>query len=378
MRLGSASGGVPKALVPIAGRPMLEWALDEVLVADVQSVVVVAPPGELVRVAAMVRTRSDARIVVVAGGAIRQQSVRFGLDAMPADTDIVLVHDAARPLAPAWLFDAVRASVADGGDGVVPALGVVDTIKQVDDGAVVATIDRSRLAAVQTPQGFPAAALVSAYESAELEYTDDAALFAAAGGSVRLVPGDESAFKITTPNDLRRIEQLLRPPGDAHRVGTGVDAHAFDAEIPLWLGGVHWPGEPGLAGHSDGDVVCHAVADALLAAANLGDLGSVFGVDRPEEAGRAGVTFVERATAMLARAGYRPVNVTVQVLGNRPRLSTRRAEMEAAVGSAVGAVVSISGTTTDGMGFTGRGEGLAATATALVVRQPQPSHRARP
>ena len=366
MRLGL---GVPKALVPIAGRSILDLSLDAVLGADVQAVVVVAPPAQLAVVEAIVRARpSDPPIRIVEGGPTRQASVAAALPLV--DDDVVLVHDAARPLTPSSLFDAVRAAVVTSGAGIVPALRPADTVKRVATGGVVLeTLDRAALAAVQTPQGFPGDRLRAAYAAADREHTDDASLYAASGGAVRVIDGEASAFKIATPWDLRRAEQLLAP-APVVRTGIGVDVHTFDPDRPLRLGGLEWPGEPGLAGHSDADAVCHAVADALLSAAGLGDLGSRFGVDRPEEQDRPGLDFVRRAAALLAEAGWRPVNVAVQVVGDRPRIASRRAEMEAAVAGAVGAPVAVSGTTTDGLGFPGRGEGVAAIATALVEAVP--------
>lgn len=362
----------------LAGRPILDWAIDGVLAAQVDSVVVAAPPAALEPIHALVAARQDRdRITVVAGGATRQQSVALALAGVPAD-EIVLVHDAARPLTPSHVFDRVRAAVAATGSGVVPGLTPADTVQQLDGRTVVATLDRSRLAAVQTPQGFPAGALRSAYATAGMGHTDDASVFAAAGGTVTVVPGDPDAVKITTAWDLRRAEQSLTPAGAAvaaTRTGLGVDVHAVDANRPLRLGGLHWPGEAGLAGHSDADVVCHAIADSLLSAGGLGDLGSRFGTDREEEAGRAGVDFVTRSVALLAEAGLVPLSVAVQVIGNRPRIGPRREEIVAVLSAAVGAPVSVAGTTTDGLGLTGRGEGIAAIATALVGGRPPVAFR---
>lgn len=152
------------------------------------------------------------------------------------------------------------------------------------------------------------------------------------------------------------------------RVGTGCDVHAFDPASPLWLAGLEWPGEVGLSGHSDGDAVCHAIVDALLSAASLGDIGGLVGVDEPSTHGAASTGFVTTALALLADHGWRPVNVSVQIIGQRPKFSPRREEAQRVLSELVGAPVSLGATTTDQLGFTGRGEGIAAIATALIER----------
>ncbi|GAA2045954.1 2-C-methyl-D-erythritol 4-phosphate cytidylyltransferase [Agromyces tropicus] len=389
-RLGHAE---PKALVPLGGDTILGVALDAVYgMREAPHVVVVVPADRVAEVRRRYQPRAraaSAGLVVVAGGLTRQESVARGLAELPREIEVVLVHDAARPLAPAAVFDEVAAAVEARGHGIVPGLPVVDTVKRVDaEGRVLETVDRSELAAMQTPQGFPREVLESAYAAAPADFTDDAALVAAAGVPVDVVPGDARGFKVTVPSDLHRAEQLVAeragggPAAEeraAHRalpahaavprVGTGVDVHGFadDPATPLWLVGLHWPGERGLSGHSDGDAVAHAICDALLAAAGLGDIGGMFGTADPRFSGAHGEVFLAETVRRLGADGWRVGNVSVQVVGNRPKLAPRRAEAEALLTRIVGAPVSVAATTTDGLGFTGRGEGVTAIATALVL-----------
>lgn len=364
-RLGDSE---PKAFVGLRGKPILERALIGVFDSiEPAQVIVVAPRAKLTAASGIARrvagVASDA-VTVVAGGASRQQSVAAGLAVLDDRVEIVLVHDAARALTPGTLFDRVIAAVSDG--GVVPVLPVSDTIKQVEGGVVEGTVDRSGLVHVQTPQGFPRRGLVEAYARATGEFTDDAAVFQAAGGTVTVVEGEARAFKITTPWDLRRAENVLGA-GSSLRTGIGVDVHAYDESAPLWLGGLYWADEPGLAGHSDGDAVIHAICDALLSAAGLGDLGNRFGTSDPRFAGASSEVFLREALALVEGAGYRVGNVAVQVIGVRPRVAPRRGEVESHLTALVGAPVSVTATTSDGLGFTGRGEGLTAIATALIT-----------
>ncbi|GGA62855.1 bifunctional enzyme IspD/IspF [Pseudoclavibacter endophyticus] len=416
--------GRPKALVDLGGGTLLEHALRRLHGFPGRlAVAVAAPAGHLdaarrLASAALpaatpaLAERADARpahgdpdaspappaaddvtLAVVAGGASRQSSVAAAIDALPGDCDVVLVHDAARPFAPRALAERVAGAVRATGDGVVPVLPVVDTIKRLSGDRVVETPERSSLVAAQTPQGFPAPALREAYRSATIEHTDDAALAAAAGLRVRTVPGDVHAFKITRPDDLERASRMLagasepsvRFPGHRDmdvaegsrgleaaelRTGIGVDAHAFDDTAPLHLACLYWPGEPGLAGHSDGDAVAHAICDALLAAAGLGDIGSVFGTDDPELAGAGGALFLRRTRALLDEHGASIRNVSVQFVAERPRFAARRDEARTALEAVLEAPVSIAATTSDRLGFTGRRDGLIAIATALVAVAP--------
>lgn len=379
-RLGA---GAPKAFVGIDEHSVLRHALDGVFAARPMQVVVVVPAGyegdAETELQAAAGERADLGRVVT-GGETRQLSVAAGLAALWGDITTVLVHDAARALTPPSQIDAVAEAV-DASAGVIPVLPVVDTLKRVDDRAVVGVVDRSELAAAQTPQGFARVLLEEAYATAlavGTEYTDDAALFAASGHAVRRIDGSERAFKITTRSDLERARHLVVPQPDhatprhpapaLPQVGIGTDVHAFGGEGTLWLAGLEWPGEPALTGHSDGDAVAHAVVDALLGAAGLGDIGQHFGTAHPEFADAHGDVFLTRTLVLLNGAGFTVGNVSVQFQGNRPRFSPRRAEAEAALSAALGgARVSISATTTDGLGFTGRGEGIAVTAVALVL-----------
>lgn len=377
-RLGE---GAPKAFVGIDEHTILRHSLAGVLSVRGAQVVIVVPDGrdgDALTEAWAVAGDSRDLVSVVPGGAHRQASVAAGLAAVWPDVEYVLVHDAARALTPAGVFARVLAALEDGLPAVIPAVPVVDTLKRVVATTVVAPVAREDLRAAQTPQGFSRVVLDDAYRVADREYTDDAALVAAAGHDVTIVEGDPLAFKITTPADLDRARSLVSPTPVGHasleaaptvpRVGVGTDIHAFGGDGALWLAGLEWPGEQGLAGHSDGDAVAHAIVDALLAAAGLGDIGTHFGTARPEFAGAHAETFLTATLALLGEAGWRVGNVSVQVQANRPRFSARRDEAQHVLSRALGgAPVSVSATTTDGLGFAGRSEGVSATAVALLI-----------
>lgn len=366
-RLGA---DLPKAFVDLDGQSLLERSVRCVLTISEPTYVVVVAPEDFVPQATEIIASLGAQDFadVVVGGATRHDSVQAGMAAVPSGVDVVLIHDAARALATPALFEKVIAHVRDEGTGVVPVLPIVDSLKRVDASTMVIGIaDRAELAVAQTPQGFPRSELEAAYQAAGVEeFTDDAAVFTNAGFAVATLPGEEAAFKITTAWDLNRAHLLLGVTQSTPLVGTGVDVHAFGEGENLWLAGLHWPGEKELSGHSDGDAVAHAICDALLSAAGLGDIGSRFGVDDVQFANARGEIFIRETVRLLAEEGFTPINVSVQIIGNKPRFSPRREEAQQVLSSYVGAPVSVSATTTDGLGFTGRGEGIAAIATALV------------
>lgn len=366
-RLGAAK---PKAFVDLVGKPLLTHAIEHIISLPSLAQLIIAVPEahftEANELAEELAKKHEFFCQAVVGGNTRQGSIANGLAVLSDQAEIVLVHDAARALAPRSLFERVSNAVRIGGLSTVPVMRVVDTIKRIDGEIVKETLDRDFLRAAQTPQGFIASQLQAAYSSAKVEFTDDAALMQAAGFEVRLVEGDDKAFKITTAEDLAAAELSF---ASNFKSGIGTDVHRFteDTNKPLYLGTVLWVGERGLDGHSDGDAVSHAIVDALLSAAGLGDIGSNFGVDRPEFAGANGKVFIEGALLLLLNAGYTVQNVAVQIIGDRPKVAPHRAAVEAALTSIIGAPVSLSATTTDGLGFLGNSEGVAAVATALIA-----------
>ena len=356
---------IPKALVQLNGRTLIEHALLNLGPVATQ-IIVAAPAGYEDKFREIL---GDA-VTVVTGGSTRTKSVKIALESIAQDIEYVLVHDAARPLASGELGRSIIEALAAGDVAVIPALSVVDTIKEVDAANyVVSTPNRERLRAVQTPQGFARETLIKAHMQ-NIEATDDGALVEAMRGKVKLIEGENRALKITNPEDLASALKYLIPNQTSDiRTGVGVDAHAFsiDPKRALWLAGLLWENEIGVDGHSDGDVAAHAICDALFAASGLGDLGSNFGTNNPEYKGASGTTLLKQTLALVEKAGYRISHVSVQVIGNRPKIGTRRAEAIAALSEALnGTEVALLATTTDGMGLTGEGKGIAAIASALI------------
>ena len=370
-RLGA---GIPKAFVDLSGRPLITHAIESIIaLPELAQLIIAVPESHLVEAAQIgAELIADQPIAfnVVLGGESRQASIANALAELSDEAEIILVHDAARALAPTSLFSSVAKNVRETQLSSLPVMKVVDTIKRIEGAVILETVDREVLRSAQTPQGFVASDLVAAYASATEEFTDDAALMQAAGHKIFAVDGDERAFKITTPADLAAAELRFSGQPAGFRTGIGTDVHRFTDDVakPLFLGTIVWPGERGLDGHSDGDAVSHAIVDALLSAAGLGDIGSNFGVDRPEFSGANGKVFLEGALELIANAGFRVENVAVQIIGNRPKVAPHRVAVEAALESILGAPVALGATTTDGLGFLGNTEGVAAVATALLAK----------
>ena len=362
-RLGA---NLPKSLVKLLDKTLVEHAVAN-LSPVCQLIIVTAPKGYEAQYSKILGDQ----VSVITGGVLRSDSIRLAISKIPSNYEYVLVHDAARALASTTLASSVLNQLIQGEQAVIPALDVIDTIKEVDNnGYVRSTLNRASLKAIQTPQGFSRSVLERAHQASE-DATDDAALVEALGIAVKVVTGEQCALKITTPSDIASALKFLIPDSDKkYKVGIGVDAHAFtvDKSRKLSLAGLIWENEIGLDGHSDGDVAAHAICDALLSAADLGDLGSNFGVAEAKYAGATGATMLSECLAKVKSAGYKIENVSVQIVGNRPKIAPRRAEAISALSKALsGAKVSVSATSTDGLGFTGEGKGLSAIATALIV-----------
>ena len=360
----SLGADIPKALIQLDGISLIERAF-AALSKVVEEIVITAPAGYEEQFRHIVGESAK----VITGGVLRSDSVNLALNALSPSVKYVLVHDAARALATSDLAARVLQELESGAAAVIPALNVVDTIKEVDrDGYVRSTPDRAALRAVQTPQGFELSVLRRAHE-ASADATDDAALVEALGIKVKTIAGEARAMKITNPEDLAVAVTYLRNLDSQFRVGIGTDAHAFssDPSRQLWLGGILWRDVVGVDGHSDGDVAAHAICDALFSATGLGDLGSNFGTSDPKYSGASGVTLLQETLARVTAAGYAIQNVAVQIVCNKPKIGSRRSEAIAALSQALGgAPVSVTATSTDGLGFTGEGKGISAIATALV------------
>jgi 2-C-methyl-D-erythritol 4-phosphate cytidylyltransferase/2-C-methyl-D-erythritol 2,4-cyclodiphosphate synthase len=375
--------GVDKLSWEVAGRPLLAYALDAVAAApSIASVVVVTAPDR----AAAVRAAPwlpPGVIAVVEGGKSRHDSVRAGFAALeaarpdPVGQRPVLVHDGGRPCVSASLVEAVVAAVERHG-AAIPGLPVAETIKRVESDRIVATVDRVDLVTAQTPQGVRRSLFREALASDVAQsatWTDEAALLEACTIPVHVLPGDPTNLKVTVPADLARVASLLAPgAGSAERrTGIGQDGHPFGPGQPLMLGGVAIEGAPRLAGHSDGDVLLHALADALLGAAGMGDLGRLFPADASTPRGIAGRRIIEVVVERLAAAGWRAVQVDATVIGARPKLGGRLDALRDTIADQLGlpsGVVNIKASTGNLDGTEGAGRGMSALVVATIEQRP--------
>ncbi len=383
-RLGAET---PKQYLALAGEPLLVRALRPFAHwADPGRLVLVVPPGDEDEARALVTSALPTPPRIVSGGRTRQESVWLGLQAITDDHGFVAVHDAARPLFDGALLPGWWQRLEGLGErgALVPVLPVADTVLTLDGEEASGLVDRSRLARVQTPQLFALPLLRRAHREAqargETDASDDGSLVVALGETLLTVPGDPGNFKITTAGDLARAEAILAARGEegatsaTTRTGFGYDSHRFAPERLLILGGVEIPSDAGLSGHSDADVLTHAIMDALLGAAALGDIGRHFPDDDERWRGARSLDLLARVLALLVEHGLAPAHVDATLIAERPRLAPHFDAIRASLAAALGlpaSSVSVKATSNEGMGAIGRGEGMAALAVAtLTERRP--------
>jgi len=366
----------PKQYAMLLGAPLVRWTLQSLLDEPrIAGVVVALAPGDA-RWPALAAQLDLARIVTTVGGDSRQESVLRGLAALAgraAPDDWVLVHDAARPCLARADLAALIDVLAPGVDGAVLGTPLVDTIKREHSGQVADTVDRRGLWRALTPQAFRIAALREALEAAEAEgftVTDEAQAMERRGAAPRLIAGSPFNIKVTQPEDLDAAARILGSRGGTQmRIGSGFDVHAFGPGNFVTLGGVRITHQSGVIAHSDGDVVIHALCDALLGALGQGDIGQHFPDSDPRYRGADSRVFLREVAARVREAGLRVLNADITVLAESPRIGAHRAAMAANLAADLGVdsgQVNIKATTTERLGFIGRGEGLAAQAVVLL------------
>ena len=370
---GSTRMGQPKQHIQLGRYPVLIHTLLALQSADaVDEILLIARPEDIDTFMAQAAEAGITKLrTAVAGGATRQQSVANGLAALPAETTLVGVHDGARPLIDPNTVAAVIEAAAECG-GAAVAVPVKDTLKRTDaDGIIIDTPDRANLWRVQTPQVFDRAALCAAMEAAMAEgkdYTDDCQLMEAAGHKVKLVTGLDTNLKLTTPEDIALAKALMKESKDM-RIGHGYDVHKLVEGRDLILGGVKIDYEKGLLGHSDADVLTHAVMDALLGAAALGDIGKLFPDNDPAYKGADSIMLLRHVAKRVGEEGYTIGNIDATILCQRPKLAPHIPQMRQIIADACGidvTCVSVKATTEEGLGFTGSGEGIASHCVCLL------------
>ena len=362
-----AGPGEPKVWRSLGGRPLVRWSIEGLLAAGAREIVVVVASDRLPHAGEALAGLPNWR--AVAGGQTRAESVQAGLTAVTAEADEpVLIHDAARPFVTKAHVDLLLQAL-EAADGAIPTLPVPDTLKR-GDGLVDRTVSRDGLWRAQTPQAFRLGRLKAAYQSwpPGEEPTDDASVMERAGGSVAMVPGDPLLMKLTYPQDFLLAEQLTAGRRIV-RTGQGIDAHRFGSGDAVWLCGVRIPHDQGLVGHSDADCALHALTDAVLGAVAQGDIGEHFPPSDPRWKGASSDQFLVHAVNLAGAAGGRILNADVTLVCERPKIRPHRDAMRARIAELLGLSldrVSVKATTMEGMGFTGREEGLLAQAVVSV------------
>jgi 2-C-methyl-D-erythritol 4-phosphate cytidylyltransferase/2-C-methyl-D-erythritol 2,4-cyclodiphosphate synthase len=354
----------------LGGQPILQRSVRAFIACDRVTNVVVVLPEDLAAQPPDYLQGAPKPVRVVAGGSRRQDSVAAGLAAAGPAADIIVIHDAARPLVTDRVIRrTIDAAIAHG--AAIAAVPAHDTVKRVDgDGVIVQTLRRDEIHLAQTPQAFRAAWLREAIDSGA-DVTDEAALVERSGHPVHVVAGDPRNIKITTRDDLDMAEQLIASRSTGLRVGQGYDLHRLVDGRPLVLGGVTIPFDRGLLGHSDADVVCHALTDAVLGAAGAGDIGRHFPDTDPQWKGADSLVLLRQAVAVVQARGFAVANVDVTVIAQRPKLSPHVDAMRQRLASALGCGaddVSVKGKTNEGVDSMGEGASIAAHAVALLVR----------
>ena len=362
---GSRAGGA-KQWRTLGGKPVVRWSVEALLKAGAEDVVVVIAQGSEAEAQTALAGLSGWRLA--SGGAARADSVRNGLTALggPADRP-VLIHDAARPLLGAAIIRRLLEALAHA-DGALPVLPVTDSLRRATDGRLSGGVDRENLWRAQTPQAFRLQTIIDAYAAwpAGEAATDEAAVVERNGGGVVIIEGDARLMKLTIPEDFAMAEALI--PRQT-RVGQGFDAHRWGPGTSVWLCGVEIPHDETLIGHSDADAGLHALTDAILGAMGDGDIGDHFPPTDPQWKGASSDRFLIHAVERLAARGGRLVNVDVTLICERPRVKPHRQAMRERLADLLSLpldAVSVKATTTEAMGFTGRGEGLAAQAIATI------------
>lgn len=358
-----AGQSVPKQFAHWRGKPVVRHSVEALIDAGAMRVVVAIPEGA----EEIARGTLDGldRVELVTGGATRQASVRRALEVLePGALDLVLIHDAARPALARPVIARLLTALGEH-PGAIPVLPVIDSLAIDDRGTMGGSAARATLRRVQTPQAFRFADILAAHRAWPGEATagDDAQVLRAAGGTVALVEGDEALRKLTFAEDF-----VPRPA--PIRTGMGFDVHRLAPGEELWLGGVLVPHDKGLAGHSDADVALHALVDALLGAIGQGDIGTHFPPSDPQWKGAPSARFVEHAVSLVDAAGYAIANVDLTIICEAPKIGPHRDAMRARIAQLLAietGAVSVKATTTEGLGLTGRGEGIAAQAVATLV-----------